>query len=84
MKTTNTNTIASIVTTSVTSFPTSLDIWMERKKNLTYKNRNAGFAEWEQAVIREMVQSGEIRRENQYWGGYTTVLEFLGREYLGH
>ena len=77
-------TIASTITTSITQYPTSLDIWIERKKTLTYKNRNAGFEEWEQAVVREMAQSGEIRRENQYWGGYTTLLEFIQREYLGH
>lgn len=77
-------TIASTITTSISAQPTSLDIWIEWKKNLMYATRNANLEEWEMAVIREMTQSGEIRRQNQYWGGYTTLLEFLQREYLGH
>jgi len=78
------STIASNIKTSVTQTPTSLDLWMEWKKNLTYRTRNDGLEAWELAVICEMVQSGEVRRRDQYWAGYVSLLEFLQREYLGH
>jgi hypothetical protein len=77
-------TIASTITTSITQTPTSLDLWIKWKKNLTYRTRTEGLEEWELAVIREMVQSGEIRRSGQYWGDYTTLLEFLQRDFLMH
>ena len=62
------------------TLPSSLNLYINIKKSPSEEQKKAE-AKWKTAVVREMVNSGEILQSNQYWGGHLSVLSFL-REHL--
>lgn len=75
---------------SNTKTETSFDLWLAYK-SLFNKNAPIGdteahiserilaFEKWEAKVVEEMVFFRKVDRENQFWGGYTSIAEFVGR-----
>ena len=73
-----------------TKTETSLDLWLVYK-SLFNKNapigdteahiseRTLAFEKWEAKVVEEMMLFQKVDRETQFWGGYTSISEFVGR-----
>ena len=73
-----------------TKTETSLDLWLVYK-SLFNKNAPIGdteahiserilaFEKWEAKVVEEMTLFRKVDQETQFWGGYTSISEFVGR-----